>query len=141
MFQRDTLIRFHHCDPAGIVFYPQYFVLFNELVEDWFDQGLGLDFAELHLRRRLGIPLAHVECDFLAPSQIGERLLMELAVEKMGAASVTLAVTCRAADGQQRLRAKLVLVLASLETRRAVPFPPELRGRIETFRAGAGQRP
>ena len=33
-FECDKLIRFHHCDPAGIVFYPQYFVLFNELVED-----------------------------------------------------------------------------------------------------------
>ena len=26
-FECDKLIRFHHCDPAGIVFYPQYFVL------------------------------------------------------------------------------------------------------------------
>jgi 4-hydroxybenzoyl-CoA thioesterase len=33
-FECDKLIRFHHCDPAGIVFYPQYFVLFNELVAE-----------------------------------------------------------------------------------------------------------
>ena len=33
-FESDKLIRFHHCDPAGIIFYPQYFILFNELVED-----------------------------------------------------------------------------------------------------------
>jgi acyl-CoA thioesterase FadM len=47
-FATDKLIRFHHCDPAGIVFYPQYFVLFNELVEDWFNHGLGIDFARFH---------------------------------------------------------------------------------------------
>ena len=34
-FERSVLIRFHHCDPAGVAFYPEYFVLFNELVEDW----------------------------------------------------------------------------------------------------------
>lgn len=36
-FETDKLIRFHHCDSAGIVFYPQYFVLFTELVEDCFN--------------------------------------------------------------------------------------------------------
>ncbi len=40
-FRNDKLIRFHHCDPAGIVFYPRYFVLFHELYEDWFAEGLG----------------------------------------------------------------------------------------------------
>ena len=48
-------IRFQHCDPAGIVFYPRYFVLMNEVVEDWFDNGLGIDFGEFHARDRLGV--------------------------------------------------------------------------------------
>ena len=56
-FSTDKLIRFHHCDPAGIVFYPQYFVLINELTEDWFAQGLGIDFARLHGEMRRGVPV------------------------------------------------------------------------------------
>ncbi|MEO7008669.1 MAG: hypothetical protein ABI156_05925, partial [Caldimonas sp.] len=28
-FTRSRLIRFSDCDPAGIVFYPQYFVMLN----------------------------------------------------------------------------------------------------------------
>ncbi|MDF6762844.1 acyl-CoA thioesterase, partial [Escherichia coli] len=35
-FERAARIRFAHCDPAGIVYFPQYLVLFNVLVEDWF---------------------------------------------------------------------------------------------------------
>ena len=31
---RERRIRFSDCDPAGIVFYPQYFVMFNGLVEE-----------------------------------------------------------------------------------------------------------
>ena len=77
-FEVAKQIRFHHCDPAGIVFYPQYFVLMNELVEDWFNQGLGVDFASFHTEERRGIPMAHIECDFLAPSRIGETLLFRL---------------------------------------------------------------
>jgi 4-hydroxybenzoyl-CoA thioesterase len=41
VFVRDKRVRFQHCDPAGIVFYPQYFVMIHELMEDWFTEALG----------------------------------------------------------------------------------------------------
>ena len=30
-------VRFQHCDPAGIVFYPRYFEMLNATIEEWFD--------------------------------------------------------------------------------------------------------
>lgn len=131
-FATDKLIRFHHCDPAGIVFYPQYFVLFNELVEDWFNRGLGVDFAAFHAVERLGVPMAHVECDFLSPSKIGEVLRFALTVRKIGTSSLTLAVEA-AAGTHVRVRATLVVVLASLEAHRPVPIPPDLRQKFARF--------
>ncbi|MDB5967509.1 MAG: thioesterase superfamily, partial [Polaromonas sp.] len=35
IFSSKKLIRFHHCDPAGIVFYPQFFYLLHEMQEDF----------------------------------------------------------------------------------------------------------
>jgi len=131
-FETDKLIRFHHCDPAGIVFYPQYFVLFNELVEDWFNAGLGIDFAAFHAVDRLGIPMAHLECDFLSTSKVGEVLCFKLAVTRIGTTSLTLAVEARSGENV-RVRATLVVVLASLETHRPVPFPPAMRAKLERF--------
>ena len=131
-FERDTLIRFHHCDPAGIVFYPQYFVLFNELVEDWFNEGLGMDFARFHTEQHLGVPMAHVECDFLAPSKVGDVLRFRLAVKQIGTTSFTLAVRAEK-DGEVRVRATLVLVLASLTARRPVPIASEMKSRLQRF--------
>lgn len=128
-FVSGKSIRFHHCDPAGIVFYPQYFVLMNELVEDWFEERLGVPFSTLHQHDRLGVPMGRVECDFLAPSKIGDRLAFELVVERLGNASIRLDVTARAGD-EVRLRARLTLVLASLDTRRAVAIPPALREKM-----------
>ena len=132
-FETDKLIRFHHCDPAGIVFYPQYFVLFNELVEDWFNGGLGMDFGNFHAVDRLGVPMAHIECDFLSPSKVGEVLRFRLAVKKIGKSSLTLAVDARAGD-KVRVRATLVVVLASLDAHRPVPFPAEFREKLARFR-------
>lgn len=128
-FESEKAIRFHHCDPAGIVFYPQYFVLMNELVEDWFELKLGVPFADLHQRDRLGVPMGRIECDFVAPSRIGDRLAFGLVVERLGGASIRLDVTARS-GGEVRLRAKLTLVLASLDTRRAVPIPAALREKM-----------
>jgi len=133
-FETDKLIRFHHCDPAGIVFYPQYFVLFNELVEDWFNGGLRMDFGNFHAVDRLGVPMAHIECDFLSPSKVGEVLRFRLAVKKIGTTSLTLAVDARSAD-EVRVRATLVVVLASLDAHRPVPFPAEFREKLAQFEA------
>ena len=40
VFKKSCMIRFAHCDPAGIVFHPNFFVLFNGLTEDWFREGM-----------------------------------------------------------------------------------------------------
>ncbi|MFY9992777.1 MAG: acyl-CoA thioesterase, partial [Rhodoplanes sp.] len=64
-FESDKLIRFHHCDPAGNIVYPQYFIHFHELVEDWFTKGLDVSVVDQVMRDRVGIPMARVECDFL----------------------------------------------------------------------------
>jgi len=131
-FERDKLIRFHHCDPAGIVFYPQYFVLFNELVEDWFNHGLQHNYADMVYQQRLGTPMVRLETDFLSPSQIGETLRLALAVKRVGRSSLQLEVD-GSAGGTMRVRAFLTLVLANVDARRSVPFPAALKSRIEEF--------
>ena len=131
-FECDKLIRFHHCDPAGIVFYPQYFVLFNELVEDWFNQGLGIDFARLHVEDGLGIPMGKIECRFLSPSKVGETLRLSLSINRIGRSSMEMNVTGKSGD-QVRVQATLTVVLASLKGMRSLPFPDDMRARLERY--------
>ena len=131
-FESDKLIRFHHCDPAGIIFYPQYFVFFNELVEDWFTKGLNVSFVEQVTQERVSMPMGRVECDFLAPSKIGDVLRFTLRVARIGRSSITLKIQCRSGD-ELRVRAHLTVVLASLETLRSVPISTDFRQRIERF--------
>lgn len=131
-FECDKLIRFHHCDPAGIVFYPQYFVLFNELVEDWFNQGLGIDFARFHVERGLGLPMGSIVCRFLSPSKVGDMLRLSLCIKRIGKSSLVLGVT-GTSSGETRVQATLTVVLASLKTWRSVPIEGELREKLERY--------
>ena len=131
-FVSEKLIRFHHCDPAGIVFYPQYFILFHELLEDWFNRGLGLNYADLISKERRGLPTAHIDCDFRIPSKIGDTVQMQLAVKRVGNTSLTLAVSVRRGT-EVRVTANQVLVLISLEDGAVLPIPSPLRERFERY--------
>ncbi|AKM29383.1 4-hydroxybenzoyl-CoA thioesterase [Pandoraea faecigallinarum] len=109
-FVKPLLVRFKHCDPAGIVFYPRYFEMINDLVEDWCAEGLGLSFGEMHLREAMGVPTANIECRFSAPSFLGDTLTRSLEVTRLGRSSMTLRIRFAGARDETRLQATLVLV-------------------------------
>ncbi len=130
-FLRPRLIRFSDCDPAGIVFYPQYFVMLNGLVEDWMNEGLGLSYHGLVAQRRIGLPTVKLEADFRAVSRMGDQVTLGLAVERLGSRSMSLALRCfEPVSGELRMEVKQVLVTTSLETHRAVAIPDDMRAAI-----------
>lgn len=130
-------IRFAHCDPAGIVFFPQYLVLFNALVEDWFDQALKIPYARMLSEDRTGLPIVNLECDFRAITRMGETVDFGLRVARLGNRSLTLAVDCTGADGELRVAATKVLVFTDLQTHKAIAVPAHIRAAMERWIAGA----
>jgi 4-hydroxybenzoyl-CoA thioesterase len=132
-FTRSVPIRFSHCDPAGIVYFPHYFDMFNGLIEDWYGQELGYEYAELVMGSQYGFPFVHIECDFKIPSRMGETIDLTLLVERVGRSSLGINIICHL-DGLERLRARLVTVMMSLKSRKPVSLPKGLRGKIESYR-------
>ena len=134
VFKSDTLIRFGHTDPAGIVFYPRYFEMINNTVEDWFTEALNSSFADLVLKEKRGLPTVRTECEFLKPSRLGDVLTFELTAERIGASSVTVNISA-VCDGEERLRARTVLVYADYSTpaMRAVRIPSDMRERMSRY--------
>jgi len=133
-FERELRIRFAHCDPAGIVFFPQYLVMINNLVEDWVTECLGVPYAELLGRRRTGMPTVSLHCEFTAISRMGEDVMLGLSVQKLGGKSLTLQLGCRHGN-EQRMSVQQVLVFTSLDTHRAVDVPADLRAAIDAFQS------
>lgn len=132
-FRSTVLVRFAHCDAAGIVFFPRYMEMFNNLVEDWCREGLHMSFAELHRERALGLPTVHLDVDFIAPSMLGEELATTLEVRALGTSSVRLSIALCGGDGGDRVRGEMVLVLVDGRSKRACPLPDELRARMAAF--------
>lgn len=131
-FECVKRIRFSHCDPAGIVFYPRFAELFHEVVEDWFAEGIGVDFHTLRETWRLGVPAVRLELEFVAPSHYGEELSFRLEVEAIGRSSLNLVIGAHAMDGL-RAQACLTLVFTAMDDFRAVRIDDAWHERFRPF--------
>ena len=107
-------------------------MLFHELIEDWFNDGLRVNYADFIAVRKLGVPTVRMEVDFVAPSKIGDTLQMRLAVKRIGTRSIVLSLAAFAGD-VLRVRVQQTIVLFSLERRQSVAIPDELRRRLSLF--------
>lgn len=124
-FRNTVRVRFKDCDAAGIVFFPRYFEMLNDLVEDWFREALDWPFERMHGADRAGVPTADLQCRFVAPSRMGEVLTRELAVTRLGSSSCTLRVRFLGAqhDGRADLRVAFTQRLVCVDTARMAPRP------------------
>ena len=129
-FRQARVIHFSDCDPAGIVFYPQYFVMLNAHIEDWFTLGLGVDYYALVGPRRIGLPTVRLEVDFVAVTRMGDRVALDLEVERVGGTSLTLKRHITGVAGDRRMTARQVLVTTSLDTHRAIELPADVRAAL-----------
>jgi 4-hydroxybenzoyl-CoA thioesterase len=133
-FQREILVRFGHCDAAGWVFYPRYFEMISDFVEDWFEEGLLASAPGLFHHKQILTPSVHFTVDFLKPTRYGDRLTFNLWVVKVGRTSCELRIEA-SLGGELRMRVKQVLVFISSNTSRGTEIPPELLSRMQRFTA------
>lgn len=117
-------IRYSDCDPQGIVFNGNYSRYWDDAITDWLTEagleGVGAEMVT-----------ARIEMDFRSPAFLGDTLVTEPAVEKVGTTSVTVAMTTRrASDGEVVVEGREIVVFVDPETFRPVPVPSEVRTRL-----------
>lgn len=137
IYHHEKRVEFNHCDPAGIVFYPRYFEMTNSVAENFFREVCGYSYAQM-MADFQGVPTAHLEADFHAPSRLGDVLDWRLQITRVGGGS--LAVTMEAWCGaERRVTARIVLVFAGTNAGKpaALPWPRDLRRRLQDFAEAA----
>ena len=131
-FTRERLIRFSHCDPAGIVYFVNFFDMVGGVVEDWFREAIGLPFQEMHLARRVGFPIVNTGCEFFKPAHLGDTLKLELSIAKLGRSSIEFAIR-GAVGGEEKFRARHKVAMVSLASFRAQPIPADMRAKMAPY--------
>lgn len=76
------------CDPAQIVFYPNYFAYFDEATQELFHAALGM--PKIKWTRKFGIigfPMVDTRAKFILPSFYGDDVVIESQVARFGRTS------------------------------------------------------
>jgi 4-hydroxybenzoyl-CoA thioesterase len=79
---RQTVrIRWGDCDPAGIIFYPRYFEIFDNAIAALFERALGITKLEMFTAYEFaGWPLVRTHARFLKPTRFGDDVEVESSV-------------------------------------------------------------
>ena len=132
LFRVEYPIRFSHCDPAGQVYFPRFFDLLHDAMEDWFNTGLQERFADLLMNQQLGTPTVATQCDFISPARFGDILVIELGIVRLGNSSIELEFNA-SVDGRACLKCRHTICMFSKLTAKAVSIPDALRERMQQY--------
>jgi 4-hydroxybenzoyl-CoA thioesterase len=138
VFSKPVRVRFKDCDAAGIVFFPRYFEMLNDLVEDWFREALDWPFDAMHGAAHTGVPTVDLNSRFVAPSRLGEVLTAELRLARLGGSSFTLQVRFLGADGGPRVEMEQRLVCVDTARMAPTPLPERVRAAMSAYLPGTG---
>lgn len=75
--RRDVFIEWGDCDPAGIVYYPRYFVMFDNSTVALFAAAGLLKHEMVKEYDIVGIPMVDTGAKFYIPSKWGETITIE----------------------------------------------------------------
>ncbi|WP_440997228.1 acyl-CoA thioesterase [Arhodomonas sp. SL1] len=124
-------VGFQHCDPAGIVFYPRYFEMLEEIITAWITELADAGTEAALLRERREAPrITNLECRFARPTLLGDVIDFEIDVVEAGAERVRLAYRV-VRDGDERIAGEVGLGWYRFDPHpRATELPPTLHARL-----------
>jgi 4-hydroxybenzoyl-CoA thioesterase len=134
--RRDVRIVWGDCDPAGIVFYPRYFEMFDTSTTALFERALGMTkFQFVKAYNSVGYPMVDTRARFLLPTRYGDDVVIETTVTEIRRSSF---------DIRHRLMKEGELAVEGFETRvwverdpadpdkiKAKPLPPDMVAKLQ----------
>jgi 4-hydroxybenzoyl-CoA thioesterase len=80
---RTIRVEWGDCDPAGIVFYPRYFEMFETCIAALFERATGMTKYEmLRAYDFSGYPVVEARAQFLAPAKYGDDVIAETTISE-----------------------------------------------------------
>lgn len=134
-FTKQEKIKFKHIDYAGIVFYPRFLEMLNDLVEDWFEEALNRPFSKMHETN--GIPTVDLKIQFKNAARLGEVLTKKLWVNELRNSSVLCGFQFVNQTNETVLEGEVTLVNVKIsedrEKIKAEGFSEEMKEKISKF--------
>lgn len=122
-------VPFDEADAEGIVFFGNYFRLVHRAFED-FMPALGIPWEEWFKNPDWGVPLRHVESDYLKPLRPGMIFEVEIFVANIGETSVHFEYEVRDESGATCAKLKTSHVFVTRPAMSKIKVPDSIRQRL-----------
>ena len=133
-------VRFGDTDPAKIVFYPRYFVWFHDAFETIFETAVGVPYATVLDRWRVGYPCVQTACEYKRPARFGELLEIEVFLSRLGERSATFEYRVRRGE-ELVATASIKVVGMDMDRHVPVPLPEPVRTAFAPYVEEDAERP
>lgn len=141
VFRLERTVAFGDCDPAGIVYTARFLDHCLGAIEAFWKSILdGRSWYEMNVDLDRGTPFVNVSLDFASPVTPRQALDLAVRVERVGATSVTFAVSGRQ-GAKECFRGKLTCVVVQKRPMRKVASDDWILERVRAFAAGRYGQP
>lgn len=130
MFTTRNKVRMHDTDMAGILYFPRQFRFVHDSLED-FMTSEGFSFYNLFHGGEFIFVIVHCEADYYRSLKVGDEIIIQVNLEKMGTTSFTLTYKIFKTDHTLMGSAKTVHVTLDSKTRTKIPVPDVLKKALQ----------
>ena len=127
-FRHTLRVRYHECDPMGIVFNANYVMYVDLVVTELWREALG-GYKETASAHGLDLAVGEVQQRYLVPATYDDELVIALAISDIGTTSITSTTTFTRGD-EVLVEGWIRHVCVDRTTMRKTPVPGEVRAAL-----------
>jgi acyl-CoA thioester hydrolase len=131
-FVHRLRVRFHECDPQGVVFNAHYFAYFDVALTEMWRAAFGS--YQSVVDQGTDVVVVEASATYRAPARFDEEIDVELTVARLGTTSMTTQTAVRR-DGQVLVEGRLVHVFVDPATMAKQVIPDHVRAGLERYAA------
>jgi acyl-CoA thioester hydrolase len=131
-FVHRLRVRFHECDPQGVVFNAHYFAYFDVALTEMWRAAFGS--YQSVVDQGTDVVVVEASATYRAPARFDEEIDVELTVARLGTTSMTTQTAVRR-DGQVLVEGRLVHVFVDPATMAKQTIPDHVRAGLERYAA------
>ncbi|MCD6392985.1 MAG: acyl-CoA thioesterase [Planctomycetes bacterium] len=122
MYKYETVIRLHHTDAAGLVFYAKVFVLAHECYESFLEEH-QMSLASMIDEGDYIAPIVHAKADLKAAMRMSDRITIEMQLARTGKSSYELAYKFTNQQGKITTEITTIHAVIDKSTSRPIRIP------------------
>jgi acyl-CoA thioester hydrolase len=129
-FVHRLRVRFHECDPQGVVFNAHYFTYFDIALTEMWRAAFGS--YQSVVEQGTDVVVVEASATYRAPARFDEEIEVELGVARLGTTSMTTQTAIRR-DGHVLVEGRLVHVFVDPSTMAKQEIPAHIRAGLEAY--------